>query len=89
MVRKKVEKEEIVDTIVKPKQTGVKDTYLPYVLVKLGICENNAAARKYIREVGVLINGVETHSCDATTEGLKLEQFELTVGKEVFDIFLI
>ena len=89
MGRKKVEKKEIVSSIAKPKQAGVKDTYLPSVLVKLGICENNVAARIHIREVGVLINGVETHSCDATTEGLKMEQFELTVDEEVYDIFLI
>ena len=48
---------------------GVKDNYLPHVLVKLGICSNNGEARQYIRSKGVLLNGVHTNSCDVVSEG--------------------
>ena len=68
---------------------GVKDSYLPHVLVKLKVCSNNAEARKYIRTKGVVVNGIPTNSCDVTSEGLKIEQFELGVEGEVYHIFLI
>ena len=72
-----------------PKFVGVKDNYLPHVLVKLGICSNNSEARQYIRTKGVLLNGVPTNSCDVITEGLKMEQFELAVDGGLYHIFLI
>ena len=74
---------------VEPKFVGVKDNYLPHVLVKLGICSNNGDARRYIRTKGVLLNGVPTNSCDAISEGLKIEQFELAVEGGLYHIFLI
>ena len=83
------QKKEVTFVDVEPKFVGVKDSYLPHVLVKLGICSNNGEARQYIRSKGVLLNGVQTNSCDAVSEGLKMEQFELVVVGGLYHIFLI
>ena len=83
------QKTEVTFVDVEPKFVGVKDNYLPHVLVKLGVCSNNSEARQYIRSNGVLLNGVHTNSCDAVSEGLKIEQFELAVAGGLYHIFLV
>ena len=83
------QKKEVTFVDIEPKFVGVKDNYLPHVLVKLGICSNNGDARQYIRTKGVVLNGVPTNSCDAVSEGLKIEQFELAVDGGLYHIFLI
>lgn len=83
------QKKEVTFVDVEPKFVGVKDNYLPHVLVKLGICSNNGEARQYIRTKGVVLNGVHTNSCDVVSEGLKMEQFELAVDGGLYHIFLI
>lgn len=83
------QKKEVTFVDVEPKFVGVKDNYLPHVLVKLGICSNNGEARQYIRTKGVVLNGIPTNSCDAVSEGLKIEQFELAVDGGLYHIFLI
>ena len=83
------QKTEVTFVDIEPKFVGVKDNYLPHVLVKLGICSSNGEARQYIRTKGVLLNGVNTNSCDAVSEGLKIEQFELAVEGGLYHIFLI
>jgi len=55
---------------------GFKDTYLPYVLVRLGIFTNNADARNHIHESGVILNGKECRDSSATSFS---ENFTLTV----------
>ena len=82
-------KKEVTFVDIEPKFVGVKDNYLPHVLVKLGICSTNGEARQYIRSKGVLLNGVRTNSSDAVSEGLKIEQFELAVEGGLYHIFLI
>lgn len=83
------QKKEVTFVDVEPKFVGVKDNYLPHVLVKLGICSSNGEARQYIRTKGVVLNGVPTNSCDAVSDGLKIEQFELAVDGGLYHIFLI
>ncbi len=82
-------KNEVAFKDIEPKFVGVKDNYLPCVLVKLGVCSNNSEARQYIRSTGVLLNGIQTNSCDVVSEGLKIEQFELAVEGGLYHIFLI
>lgn len=68
------------------KMISVKDNYLPSVLVKLKICENNAQARKMIRGQGIMLNDNLTKNTDATNNS---EQFEIEIDKQKYQIFLV
>ena len=70
---------------------AVKDTYLPNVLVKLGLFIGNADARKHIREQGVILNGKLTNDVEATTQSSNFSirmtaPFDNTIEYQVFRV---
>lgn len=64
-----------VDEEVKKLPVSIKGKYLPSILVKLGEFFNNAEARRYIRNTGVVVNGTPTTDID----------YELNIGN-VYEI---
>lgn len=66
----------------------VKDNYLPYVLIRLGVGlgKTNAETRDFIRTQGVVLNGVKTFDPDATNESTN---FELVVDRNKYMIILL
>lgn len=69
-----------------PKMVSVRDSYLPGVLVRLGLFSDNRAARRHIRDEGIKLNDKIVSCPDATNQS---SNFEITFDGKVYQIFVI